>query len=275
MGLIAGQGRLPVLAARGMRAAGLRVACVGLAHQYDAALPGECDDFAEAGVIRLGRWIRLLRRFGATEAVMIRAMRKSRAHEPCRSFRQLPDWRAIRLWYGVLRHDRRNAALLGAVADELAGQGITLIDSTTYLREYLADEGVLTRAQPTAEQLADIDFAWPLIAQLNRMDIGQSIAVREREVIAVEAVEGTDAMIRRAGELCRRGGWTLVKAAHRHHDMRFDVPTVGPQTIENLRAAKARCLVVQAGRVILADRPQLIELADHHGICIVGKALPD
>jgi DUF1009 family protein len=271
IGLIAGQGRLPVLTAQGIRAAGRRVVCVGLADQFDPELPALCDRFATAGIIRLGRWIGLLRRWGAAEAVMIGRVRKARMFEPLRLMRQAPDWRAARLWYRVLRHDRRNEALLRAVADELARGGITLVDSTTYIRDYQASPGVMTRRAPTPEQLADIDFAWPLLLRLNELDIGQAVAVREREVVAVEAIEGTDAMIRRAGELCRAGGWTLLKAGKRAQDMRFDVPTVGIQTIENLRAHGGRCLAVQAGKVILADKPQLIEAADKAGIVVLGK----
>lgn len=271
MGLIAGQGRLPVLTAIGMKQAGYRVACVGLAGQYDKDLPEHCDDFAEAGIIRLGRWIRLLNRWGANETVMIGRVRKARMFEPMRWFKQLPDWRAAWLWYRVLRHDRRNASLLGAVADELGRNGVTLVDSTRFIPEYLADAGVMTRTQPTENQQADIDFGWPLVIQLAQVDIGQSLAVMEREVVAVEAIEGTDKMIQRAGELCRVKGWTLLKTAAPQQDMRFDVPTVGLRTIENLHKAGARCMVLQAGKVILADKPELLKLADKYGIAIVGR----
>lgn len=271
VGLIAGQGRLPLLTAQGLRAAGRRVACVGLADQFDPALPALCDHFAVAGVIRLGRWISLLRGWGAADAVMIGRVRKARMYEPLRLLRQFPDWRAARLWYRVLRHDRRNGALLAGVADELHRNGIRLVDSTTYIQEHLATVGQLTRRAPTPEQLADIDFGWPLVRQLNELDIGQALAVSEREVIAVEAIEGTDAMIRRAGELCRRGGWTLLKCARINQDMRFDVPTVGPKTIESLKKAGGRCLAVEAGKVILADKPDFLRLADEAGIVVVGR----
>ncbi|MCX5661737.1 MAG: UDP-2,3-diacylglucosamine diphosphatase LpxI [Planctomycetota bacterium] len=271
VGLIAGQGRLPLLTAQGLRAAGRRVACVGLADQFDPALPALCDHFAAAGVIRLGRWIGLLRDWGASDAVMIGRVRKARMYEPLRLLRQIPDWRAARLWYRVLRHDRRNGALLAGVADELQRNGIRLVDSTTYIQDHLATPGQLTRRAPTPEQLADIDFGWPLVRQLNELDIGQALAVSEREVIAVEAIEGTDAMIRRAGELCRRGGWTLLKSARLRQDMRFDVPTVGPTTIESLKKAGGRCLAVEAGKVILADKPDFLRLADEAGIVVVGR----
>jgi DUF1009 family protein len=272
IGLIAGQGALPVLVAQGIRAAGHRVACIGLADQYVPELPALCDDFAEAGVVRLGRWLRLARRFGVREAVMVGRVSKARMHDPLRFFRQLPDWRAIDLWYRKLRHDRRSATLLTVLADDLAKEGLVLIDSTTYIPDQMATEGVLTRRQPTAEQRSDIEFAWPLLRQVGALDIGQAIAVREKDVIAVEAVEGTDRMIERAGELCRRRGWTLVKTARPGHDMRADVPTIGVSTVERMHAAGGGCIAVGAGRVILVDRPAVLAAAERLGIAIVGVA---
>jgi len=270
IGLIAGQGRLPVLNAEGMRAAGRRVVCVGLRDQYDTDLPAVCDQFKTAGIIQIGRWIRLLRRAGVHEAVMVGRVKKVRMYDPLHLVKQMPDWRAAKLWFGKLRHDKRNDAILGAVADELATEGITLIDSTQYIPQQMADEGVMTRREPTAAQRGDIDFALPVIARMGELDVGQSIAVRDREIIAVEAIEGTNRMIERAGHLCPRGGWTLVKIAKPDQDMRFDVPTVGLHTIEKLQATGAACLAIQAGKVIMTDKQKVIEAADQAGIAIVG-----
>lgn len=272
LGLIAGQGRLPILVARGMRAAGARVCCVGLRDQFDADLPGECDEFVTAGVIQLGRWIRLLRRQGVREAVMVGRVNKLRLHDPFKLFRQLPDWRAAKVWYRRLRHDRRNAALLAAVAEELQDSGIRLIDSTTYITDHLAGAGVLGRVQPSAEQQGDIAFGWPLLQQVVELDIGQSIAVRQRDVIAVEAIEGTDAMIDRASQLCRAKGWTFLKTSKASHDMRADVPTIGVETIERLARAGAGCVALGAGRVILIDKPAVVAAADRAGIAMIGWA---
>lgn len=270
IGLIAGQGQLPVIVARGMRAAGRRVSCIGLRDQYVPELPALCDDFAEAGVVQLGRWLRLARRFGVTEAVMVGRVAKARMHDPFRLFRQLPDWRAVNLWYRKLRHDRRSATLLTALAEDLAKEGLVLIDSTTYIPDHMASEGVMTKRQPTDEQRSDVDFGWPLLKQVGSLDIGQAIAVREKDVIAVEAVEGTDRMIARAGELCRRKGWTLLKTARPGHDMRADVPTIGVSTIESMHKAGGGCIAVGVGRVILVDRPAVLAAADRLGIAVVG-----
>lgn len=273
IGLIAGYGQLPLMVARGIREAGREVACVGLADQYEEELPPLCDLFAPAGMIRLGRWIKLLRKWGVSETVMVGGVRKVKMYDPYVAVRQMPDWRAAKLWYHVLRHDRRSASILTALADELKQGGITLIDSTRYIPEHMAGVGVLTRHQPSAAEQGDIDFALPIIHGLNELDVGQSIAVKDRDVIAVEAIEGTDRMIERAGGLCRKGGWTLVKTAKRDQDMRFDVPTVGPQTIENLKKHGGRCVAVEAGRVILVDKEQLLAQADAAGIAVVGITL--
>jgi len=270
LGLIAGQGRLPLLVARGMRSAGARVCCVGLRDQYDLQLPHLCDEFSPAGLVRIGTWIRFFRRRSVKEAVMIGGVAKTRMHDPWRLFRQIPDWRAAMLWYRHLRHDRRNATVLRALADELSRNGITLIDSTTYIADHLASEGVMTRSQPSAAQRGDIEFGWPLLAQTVELDIGQSIAVRDRDVVAVEAVEGTDAMIQRAGELCKSKGWTLLKTARSDHDMRADVPTIGLATIERAARAGCGCIALGAGRVILVDKPAVLKAADDMRIAIVG-----
>ena len=270
IGLVAGGGMLPVITARGMREAGRVVCCVGLRGQYDSTLPGLCDSFREVGVAQPGRWIRAFRRWHVSQAVMVGYVAKQRIHDPFRIIRELPDWRALNIWYRRLRHDRRNAVLLAALADELANHGVSLIDSTTYITEHLASTGAMGRSTPSSQQQRDIDFGWPLLSQAVELHIGQSIAVREGDVIAVEAVEGTMRMIERAGELCRSKGWTLLKTSAADHDMRADVPTIGIDTIEQASAAGCGCIALGAGRVILIDKPQVIAAADKAGIAIVG-----
>jgi hypothetical protein len=161
-------------------------------------------------------------------------------------------------------------AILGAVMDELGSAGITLIDSTKYCPEHVVTPGVLTRRRPTESQWADVRFGWGVCQTVSRLDIGQSIAVVDNDVIAVEAVEGTNAMIERAGQLCPVGGWTLIKVSNTHQDLRVDVPTVGTTTIEKLAAARAGCLVLEAGKTIMLEKPKVLELADRHKIAVVG-----
>jgi DUF1009 family protein len=269
VGLIAGGGRLPVLVAEGLRVAGARVCGVGLRGHYDDQLPARCDDFSIAGVFRIGRWIRVLRRHGVREAVVVGNVSKARMHDPLRVFRQMPDWRAVQIWYRRLRADRRNAAVLAAVADALADNGVTVVDSTTYVPDHLAQEGVMTASGLSDEQEADVSKGWQLLRRLVSLDIGQALAIRHRTVIAIESLEGTDAMIDRAGRLNGQG-WTLLKGPSEDHDMRFDVPVIGTATIERLAGAGGGCVALRAGRVIMIDKPAIVAAADRAGIAIVG-----
>ncbi|MBN1845346.1 MAG: UDP-2,3-diacylglucosamine diphosphatase LpxI, partial [Sedimentisphaerales bacterium] len=271
LGLIAGQGRLPFLVADGARAAGFRVYCAALRDQVDPALRDHVDGFSWVPIARPGRWIRLLRRRGVRETIMVGRVAKRRIYTPWRILQYLPDWRAFRIWYGRLRRrDKRNDTLLAALADELETGGIVLVDSVQYCREHLARDGVMTRRRPGAAVLADIEFGWDIVKKMGELDIGQAIAVKEREVIAVEALEGTDAMIERAGRLCAAGGWTLIKTAKPNQDMRFDVPTIGIETIENLKKHRAVCVAVEAEKTLILDLPRVIERADRCKIAIVG-----
>ncbi len=269
LGLIAGEGRLPVLVAQGMRAAGLRVCGLGLGDLFDPALPALCDRFTVVGVLRLGSWIKALRRDGIRQAVLVGRVSKARMHQPLRLIRQMPDFRAARVWYRRLGNDRRSRTLLAALADELKDNGITLIDSTTFISEHLADDGVMTKIRTSPQQQADISHGWPLLRRVAALDIGQSIAICGRTVIAVESLEGTDAMIERAGSL-NGAGWTLLKAPNEDHDMRFDVPAIGPVTIERMAQARAGCLALHAGRVIMIDKTEVLAAAERLGIPIVG-----
>lgn len=272
LGLIAGEGRLPFLVAGGARRAGLKVVCVGLAEAAEKALAGEVDVFYHVALARPGAWIRKLRKHGVTRTIMVGRVPKPRLYTPWRIVRYLPDWRAFRIYYWRLRaRTRLNDSLLSAVADELATGGIILENSTMYCTEHLAEAGLMTRTKPPSSVDADIEFGWEIVKKLGELDIGQAVAVKEKEVIAVEAIEGTAAMIERAGKLCRAGGWTLIKTSKPQQDMRFDVPCVGPDTIRSLADNGARCLVVEAGKTIIIDKPETIELADKLGIAVLGR----
>jgi DUF1009 family protein len=271
LGLIAGEGRFPFLVAQGAKKAGLTGVCVGLADSTSEGLADEVDIFYEVPLARPGVWISKLRKNAVSRAIMVGRVRKTRIYTPFRILRYLPDWRAMRIWYWRLRKkDKRNDTLLSALADELASGQIVLENSIMYCSEHIATKGVLTKHQPSASINNDIDFGWPIARQLGQLDIGQAVAVKEREVIAVEAIEGTAEMIERAGQLCPAGGWTLVKMAKPNQDMRFDVPCVGPDTIEDMAANKAKCLVVEAEKTVIIDKKETIALADKLGITIVG-----
>jgi UDP-2,3-diacylglucosamine hydrolase len=271
LGLIAAGGRLPMLVAQGMKDAGHAVHAVGLRGQYDPAIARLCDRFIDVGVLRLGSWGRALRRMNVRYAVMVGRVDKSRLHLWRDIVANLPDLRTARM-YARLRADKRSHSILGAIADELARDGVLLIDSTAHISEHLAQPGVMTDRQPTAAQRADIALGWPILKDMLRLDIGQSIAIRDRDVIAVEAVEGTDRMIERAGALCAGRPWTLLKGARAGHDRRADVPTIGPDTVRTMHRCGGRCLAVAAGDVIIIDKAQTVRLADELGIAVVGIA---
>ena len=273
VGLIAGEGRLPFMIAAGAKKAGVKVVCVGLDGSSEASLAGEVDIFYTVPLARPGNWIRKLKRHGVTNTVMVGRVAKGQIFTPWRILKYLPDWRAVRIWYWRLRKkNKQNETLLSALADELASGGIISGRFDEILQRAPGDKRADDRSTSPAQVVAsDIEFGWPIVKKIAEMDIGQAIAVKEREVIAVEGIEGTADMIERAGRLCKKGGWTLLKAAKAKKDMRFDVPCVGPDTISSLAKNGAKCLVVEAGKTIIIDKPQTLELADQMGICVIGK----
>ena len=271
LGLIAGEGRLPFLVAEGAKQAGLKVICVALADIANPSLAESVDVFYNVALARPGKWIRKLRGHSVRHAIMVGRVAKNRIFTPGRIFHYLPDWRSFRIWYWRLRgRDKRNDTLLCAVADELASGGIVLESYIMYCEEHLAEKGVMTKCQPNLVAKADIEFGWPIAKKLGELDIGQAIAVREREIIAVEAIEGTAEMIKRAGSLCKAGGWSLIKVSKPSQDLRFDVPCVGPDTIRGLAENGGKCLAVEAQKVIIIDKPETIELANKLSIAVVG-----
>ena len=272
LGLIAGAGRLPFLVAAGAREVGLKVICVGLTENAEPGLADEVDVFYKVAIARPGSWLRKLRKHGVTRTIMVGRVAKSRLFTPQRILRYLPDWRAFRIYYWRMRHKKKqNDILLSALADELASGGIVLENSTMYCKEHMATAGAMTEHQPNPSVKDDIEFGWQIVKKLGELDIGQAIAVKEKEVIAVEAIEGTAEMIKRAGQFCKSGGWTLIKTSKPNQDMRFDVPCVGPDTIRSLAENRAQCLVVEAGKTIIIDKPETIKLADQLGITILGR----
>ena len=271
IGLIAGEGMFPVLVARGAKAHGRRVICAALRGIAITQLKQEVDVFAQVGLLRLGQWIRVLKQNNCTQAIMVGRVGKAGMYAKWRYLQYIPDLRTTRLWLTKLRFDKRDHAVLEAVAQELASEGITLIDSTTFTQDQLASAGLMTENSPTAKQLADIEFGWELCKTISRLDIGQALAVLDKDVIAVEAIEGTDRMIERAGQYCRTPGWTLIKVANAKQDMRMDVPTVGVQTIEKLRSAGAGCLVLEAGKTIMVEKEKVLAAAQKWGIAVVGR----
>jgi DUF1009 family protein len=187
----------------------------------------------------------------------------------------LPDWRAVRTFYPHWvsgTKDRKDDTLLLTVIEEFAKDGIHFAPATDFVPELLVKDGNLTSRAPSGGQWQDIQFGWKLAKEMGRLDVGQSVAVKGRAVLAVEAVEGTDACIRRAGQLCPQGGFTLVKVAKPQQDMRFDVPTIGMQTVQALVRAGASVLAVEADKTIIVDQPDVVAYAQRHRLTVVAVA---
>lgn len=273
IGLLAGSGRFPILFAEAANRQGLQVACVGIRYEAPDELKDLCTSFQTVGVSKLGAMIRAFRRQGVRQIVMAGKVTKNVMYTPWRFVQLWPDYRMIHMWYRTCRTDKRDDSILLGVIAEFERDGMTFASALDYCPEILVKEGVLTRRRPSASELKDIEFGWEMAKEMGRLDVGQSVAIKERATLAIEAIEGTDRCIERAGHLCRAGGWTLVKVAKPQQDMRFDVPTVGTATIENLHRAGARVLAIEADKTIVIDQPEVVELANRYGLTIV--ALPN
>lgn len=273
IGLLAGAGRFPIAFARKAQEVGRRVTCVGLRGMADPTLAGLVWRFHWTAPTRLGRMIHLFQGDGTQQVVMAGKVYKSDLmYQPWKMLTLMPDWRTIRWWYFRRRRDNKDDTLLLSVIDEFARDGLTFASALDLCPELLVKPGVLTRRKPTTAETTDIQFGWSLAREMGRLDVGQSVAVKDRACLAVEAIEGTDRAILRAGELCRAGGFTIVKVAKPEQDMRFDVPTVGVTTIETMHRAGGRVLAIEAGRTILLDHADTVALADRLGISIIALA---
>ena len=270
IGLLAGAGRFPIVFAQAAREQGHSVHCVGVRDMVSPELAGLCDRFETTPLGWLGRPIRAFQRSGITQAVMAGKIEKTVLFHPFRLLRMLPDWRALRMWYRHASRDKKDDTLLMAVIHEFERDGIRFGSALDFCPNLLAQHGFLTRRKPTAAQWKDIRFGWEMAKELGRLDIGQSVMVKDTAVIAVEAIEGTDKCIRRAGELCRAGGFTVVKVAKPQQDMRFDVPTIGTQTLQTMYECGGKVLAIECEKTIILDREEVVRLADKFGIAIVS-----
>jgi DUF1009 family protein len=269
VGLLAGGGRFPIYFAEAARRQGIEVVCVAIKDHADAALKDLVDRFHWTGIARMGRMIRCFQKENIDCVVMAGKVEKSRMFTPFRIFRYLPDWRMVRAWLSKQREDNKDDSMLLMLIEEFRKDGIRFASALEICPELLVRVGTPTRRKPTARQRSDIAFGWKLAKEMGRLDVGQSVCVKESAVLAVEAIEGTDRSILRAGDLCRAGGFTVVKVAKPTQDMRFDVPTVGVTTIETMKKAGASVLAIEADKTILMDSSETVELADKYGISIV------
>lgn len=271
-GLIAGNGRFPFMVVEGARRAGVSLSVAAIREETDPKIELEVERLAWVGIGQLGKMIRFFKGEGVEKAIMAGQVKHVQIFS-----RAIPDARMLKM---LLKLPRRNTdALIGGIAAELASEGIELIDSTFFLQDCLPAPGTLTRRKPDSAERADIDYGLEIAREIAKLDLGQTIVVRGKACVAIEAMEGTDATIRRAGNLMqgdaktgarRIGPMTVLKLSKPDQDMRFDVPVVGVPTIENMAAAGATCLCLSAGKTLMFDRDKMIALANKNKIAIVA-----
>lgn len=267
-GLIAGNGRFPILALENARKLGHEVVVIAIkeeAWKEVEALAARCY-WISLG--QLGKLIEILKREGITQVVMAGQVMHARIFSSI-----VPDWRLIKLLASLPQ--RNTDALIGGVARVLESEGIQLADSTALLKPLLASEGVMSRRGPNKGELADIEYGRRVASALAGFDIGQSCAICERACVAVEAMEGTDAMLQRAATLANGRPLTLVKSGRRRSHLLFDVPVAGPRTIATMIETGTTAMAVDAGRTLLLDRDEMLARADEAKISIVGLAPQD
>ena len=261
-GLIAGNGQFPFLVLEGARRAGVSLAVAAIREETDPRIEQVAERLTWVGIGQLGKMIRFFKREGVARAIMAGQVKHVQIFSGA-----LPDVRMLKMLVSLPR--RNTDALIGGVAAELAKEGIELIDSTYFLQDHLPPPGALTRRAPDERERGDIEYGLEVAREIARLDLGQTIVVRARACVAVEAMEGTDATIKRAGALVR-GRLTVVKIAKPDQDMRFDVPVVGRPTVETMIEAGATCLCITAGKTLIFDRAEMIKLADKHRIAVVA-----
>ena len=273
IGLIAGWGRYPVVIATALRERGYQVFCVGIRDHADPALRQITHDYCEMGLAKLGSHLRYFLRNDVNQITMAGKIYKVRVIGRFAWIKHFPDLTTVRTFYQhffTAKKDRRDDTLLSAVVERAARSGFTTVPATEFAPELLVDPGHLAGPRLSFTQNKDVRFAWETAKGLARLDIGQTVVVNGQAVLAVEAIEGTDECVRRAGRLCRSGGFTVVKVAKPQQDMRFDVPTIGMGTLQTISQAGGRVLAVEAEKTILIDQQEVFEFAKRHHIGIVA-----
>ena len=264
-GLIAGNGRFPFLVLEGARKEGVEMAVAAIKEETDDSIETLARVVEWISVGHLNKLIKFFQREGVTHAIMAGQVK----HVQIFKLNALPDLRMAKM---LARLKRRNTdALIGAVCDELESEGITLMDSTTFLQPLLARAGTLTKRAPNKHELADIEYGLHVAMELARLDLGQTIVVKNQAVVALEAMEGTDATIRRASELVKGRPLTVIKVAKPNQDMRFDVPVIGLNTMDTLRDCNVTAMSVTADKTLIFDRDETLAAANQHKISILGK----
>lgn len=264
IGLLAGVGRLPVEFARAASGMGFTVIAVGVVPGVDPELAAAASKYCQIGAGELDRILATLKEEGVREVTMLGKVTKELLFTGAAKL----DDRARKLFAGLA--DNSDDTIMLALVRELAHEGIGVLDQTAMIRALMPPPGLITRRPPTVAEEADMEFGFRMAKEIGALDIGQTVVVKNRAVLAVEAIEGTDACIRRGGQL-GRGGAVVAKVAKPSQDARFDVPAVGTDTIRAMIEGGASALVIEAGRTLLVDRNKVAALADENNITIIAR----
>lgn len=261
-GLIAGNGRFPFLVVEGARRQGASLVVAAIKEETEKSIETIAEKVVWVGVGQLGKMISFFKNEGVEQAIMAGQVKHVQIFSGA-----FPDWRMAKMLYNLPR--RNTDSLIGGIAAELAKDGIELIDSTYFIKDQLAQKGVLSKRQPDEIERGNIEYGLNVANEIARLDLGQTIVVRAKACVAIEAMEGTDATIKRAGELAK-GKLTVVKVAKPNQDMRFDVPVVGVPTIEQMIESGATCLCLTAEKTLVFEREEMLALANRHKIAVVA-----
>ena len=264
LGLLSGIGHLPVDVAQSAKAMGYRVVAIGVVPGVDQELAASVDAYYDIHIGKLGKIVDTLKKNNVSKVTMIGKVTKEILYSEGAI---IPDFRAIKLLASL--PDRKDDTIMSAIVKELENEKMQVMDQTLLIQPLLPAPGVLSKRKPTAVELEDIAFGFQVAKEIGRLDIGQTVVVKNKAVMAVEAIEGTDACILRGGTLGK--GVIVAKTAKPAQDNRFDMPSVGTKTIESMIAAGAAGIVMEAGRTLLVERERTLALADEHNMFVVAR----
>ena len=261
-GLIAGNGAFPFLVVEGAKRQGASLVVAAIKEETDKNIETVAEKVVWVGIGQLGKMISFFKNEDVEKVIMAGQVKHIQIFSGA-----FPDWRMAKMLYNLPK--RNTDSLIGGIADELAKDNIELIDSTYFIKDRLAQTGVLSKRQPDETERGNIEYGLNIANEIARLDLGQTIVIRAKACVAIEAMEGTDAVIRRAGELAK-GKLTVVKVAKPNQDMRFDVPVVGTPTIETMIKSGATCLCLTAGKTLIFDKEEMLALANRNKIAVVA-----
>lgn len=273
IGLMAGWGDYPVVVARSLKKQGYRVVGVGIKGHASPELAQECDEFTMGPIGKVGMAIRFFKQHNVQHITFAGKIHKVKLFKKMAWLDYIPDRASLRMFYDFMiakKKDRKDDTFLLAFVQLFERHGVAVLPATHFAPELLVKQGNLTGTKITKSQQLDIQFGWKLAKQMGGLDVGQTVVVKNQAVLAVEAVEGTDLCIQRAGDLCKQGGFTVVKVAKPQQDSRFDVPAIGIGTLESIKRAGGNCLAIEAGHTIIINESEVAQFARKNKITVVA-----